>query len=39
MTRKLQGQILKQVNQKVVQKINRKPCPYCLSPKVYKRGE
>lgn len=35
----LQGKILKEANQEVVQKRNKKPCPYCSSTKVYKRGK
>lgn len=35
----LQGKILNEANQEVVQKRKKKPCPYCSSTKVYKRGK
>jgi len=39
MEQELQGKILQQAEQVVIQKRHKKPCPHCSSTKVYKRGK
>ncbi len=38
MEQELQGKVLQEAKQAVVEKRNKKPCPHCSSTKVYKRG-
>lgn len=35
----LQGKVLSEATQEVMQKRKKKPCPHCSSDKVYKRGK
>lgn len=39
MEQELQGKVLQEAGEEVIKKRSKKPCPYCSSAKVYKRGK